>query len=91
MIIDKHKTIFIHIPKTAGTSVNSYFSQDWKNRIRIQSDKHATVHEIKKKFPNAYKNYSKFSIVNKPFESALSIFIAQSIVFSNSSFCSPVN
>ena len=46
MIIDEHKVIFIHIPKNAGTSIEEYFGN---GSVRIQPNKHADIHEIKRK------------------------------------------
>ena len=45
MIIDQYKTIFIHIPKNAGTSIETYFANE---SFRIQPNKHANILEIKK-------------------------------------------
>tara|TARA_X000001382_G_scaffold98562_1_gene72954 strand:+ start:82 stop:618 length:537 start_codon:yes stop_codon:yes gene_type:complete len=69
MIIDKYKTIFIHIPKNAGTSIEEYFGNE---SFRIQPSKHADVHEIKKKFKNSYNNYKKFTIIRNPYDKMVS-------------------
>ena len=58
MIIEEYKTIFIHIPKNAGTSIETYFANE---SFRIQPSKHADILEIKKKFKNSYNNYRKFT------------------------------
>ena len=42
MIIDKHKTIFIHIPKCGGSSIESFFGYNLWN---------------KRKFPNSFYSY----------------------------------
>ena len=69
MIIDKHKAIFIHIPKNAGTSIEEYFSNE---SVRIQPEKHADIYEIKKKFKNSYNNYKKFTIIRNPYDKMVS-------------------
>ena len=38
MIIDEYKVIFIHIPKNAGTSIETYFAN---RSVKIQPNKHA--------------------------------------------------
>ena len=57
MIIDEHKVIFVHIPKNAGTAIETLFAN---SSFRIQPDKHADIYEIKEKFKNSYNNYRKF-------------------------------
>ena len=69
MIIDKYKTIFIHIPKNAGTSIEEYFGN---KSVRIQPEKHADIYEIKKKFKNSYNNYRKFTIIRNPYDKMVS-------------------
>ena len=69
MIIDKYKSIFIHIPKNAGTSIEEYFGN---GSVRIQPSKHADIHEIKKKFKNSYNNYRKFTIIRNPYDKMVS-------------------
>ena len=69
MIIDQHKVIFIHIPKNAGTSIETFFEN---SSFRIQPNKHDTAHEIKRKFPNAYNSYSKLAIIRNPYDRMVS-------------------
>ena len=69
MIIDQYKAIFIHIPKNAGTSIEEYFGN---GSVRIQPNKHADIHEIKRKFKNSYNNYRKFTIIRNPYDKMVS-------------------
>ena len=77
MIIDKYKTIFIHIPKNAGTSVKDFFNRDrdkfFISSIKIQ--KHDTIHQIKHKAPELYNSFKKFAIVRNPYDRTLSWYI----------------
>ena len=69
MIIQEHKAIFIHIPKNAGTSIETLFTN---KSFRIQPYKHANIHEIKKKFPEIYNSYRKFTIIRNPYDKMVS-------------------
>tara|TARA_R100000995_G_scaffold75309_1_gene44617 strand:+ start:49 stop:588 length:540 start_codon:yes stop_codon:yes gene_type:complete len=69
MIIKEHKVVFIHIPKSAGTSIESFFGN---SSFVIQPGKHDNVHDIKRRFPNAYKNYRKFAIIRNPYDKMVS-------------------
>ncbi len=69
MIIDEYKSIFIHIPKNAGTSIETYFANE---SVRIQPDKHADIYEVKKRFKNSYSNYRKFTIIRNPYDKMVS-------------------
>ena len=69
MIIEKYKTIFIHIPKNAGTSVEEYFGN---TSFRVQPNKHDNIYDIKKMFPNPYNNYRKFTIIRNPYDKMVS-------------------
>ena len=69
MIIEKYKTIFIHIPKNAGTSIEEYFGN---NSFKVQPNKHDNIYDIKKMFPNPYNNYRKFTIIRNPYDKMVS-------------------
>ena len=69
MKIYQYKTIFIHIPKNAGTSIETYFAN---GSVRIQPSKHADIYKIKRKFKNSYNNYRKFTIKRKPYDKMVS-------------------
>ena len=75
MIITEYKTIFIHIPKNAGTAVEKYFGIHNLDTLYPNDEralKHDTIYEIKSKFPNKYKSYKKFAIVRNPYERMVS-------------------
>ena len=69
MIIEKHKAVFVHIPKNAGTAIETLFGN---NSFKIQPNKHANIHEIKKFFPEVYKSYRKFTIIRNPYDKMVS-------------------
>ena len=69
MIIDKYKTIFVHIPKNAGTAIEEYFGN---SSFIIQPGKHDSIHEIKKKFLNVYNSHKKFTIIRNPYDKMIS-------------------
>ena len=65
MIDHKHKIIFIHIPKTGGTSVDKFFT----GKMR----KHACMKDyIDNLGSNLVKKYFKFCIVRNPWDSTVS-------------------
>jgi len=79
MICPKYKTIFIHIPKTAGTSVESMFGfvetfPNSKKFIERTAGKHLLAHELKSSSPFEFDNYFKWSIVRNPWEKELSYY-----------------
>ena len=65
MIIEEHKSIFIHIPKNAGNSIVKCFS--WP-AISYFHPQHDTIYDIKKKFPKLYEKWKKFAIVRNPYD-----------------------
>tara|TARA_R100000742_G_C4221744_1_gene45347 strand:- start:41 stop:577 length:537 start_codon:yes stop_codon:yes gene_type:complete len=69
MIIEQYKSIFIHIPKNAGTSIETLFAN---SSFRIQPRKHDNIYDIKKKFPKVYDSYRKFTIIRNPYDKMVS-------------------
>lgn len=65
----KNKCIFIHIPKTAGTSVLSSLNKG----INVSRD-HVTWQEYKNRSPHFFKNHFKFSFVRNPWDRAVSVY-----------------
>jgi len=66
MIVEKRKCIFIHIPKTGGTSIEYFFKKKGGQR------KHALPRKIKKEFPSKWENYYKFAFVRNPWDKMVS-------------------
>ena len=76
MISHKHKFIFVHIPKTGGTSIEKVFHP--KTPIGSDgawhypsADKHYTLKMIEKKYPIS-SDYFKFSFVRNPWDMTIS-------------------
>ena len=74
MIIEKYKTIFIHIPKNAGTAIERFFNEDSRKHVigAQVSGKHDTISMIKQKFPEEYDSYTKFTIIRNPYDRMVS-------------------
>ncbi len=64
----KHKCIFIHIPKTAGTSILTALS---KNRINRD---HASYEIFLRADPKKFHEYYKFSFVRNPWDRIVSTY-----------------
>ena len=61
MISYKYKTVFIHVPKCAGTSIG--------NILRKKSFVYQTHHHVcHQELNSEYKNYFKFAFVRNPFD-----------------------
>ena len=79
-ISHKFKTIFIHIQKTGGNSVEKLFNKYDKNivrRVEIQKNiyrsKHCFALDVKNAVDDAiFKKYLKFAIVRNPFDRLVS-------------------
>jgi hypothetical protein len=82
MVLHDQKILFIHIPKTGGTSIeiffNCYRNKDcvfgWDRRYKIWRQ-HATCEEyIKNKYvePEIFESYFKFAFVRNPWDRVLS-------------------
>jgi len=77
MISDQYKFIFSHIPRCAGTSINSFFLNKDKTKLIRMYDKpgeHKTFSQFKEKFPVYYKSYFKFCFVRNPFDRCVSLY-----------------
>jgi len=78
VVCHNKKCIFIHIPKTAGTSVEQFIRENGKNPILYhgvrdgRSMHHFTAFDIKKELPIVFQNYYKFSIIRNPYTRLLS-------------------
>ena len=78
VICHSKKCIFIHIPKTAGTSIEQFIRNKGKNYLELigvqynRSLHHLTAHEIKKMYPYQFNIYYKFAIIRNPYDRLLS-------------------
>lgn len=79
MINHEYKCIFVHIPRTSGTSIESEFGvdmdfKDGKKAI-FSSDKHLKSSEIFRSIDeHLWKSYFKFTLVRNPWDRVISIF-----------------
>tara|TARA_A100001037_G_scaffold206412_1_gene184703 strand:- start:13340 stop:13936 length:597 start_codon:yes stop_codon:yes gene_type:complete len=71
MICHEHKCIFIHIPRTAGSSVEQWIcGQDWWDVD--PPTKHLTASQAKARYADHWDDYFKFSIVRNPWARMMS-------------------
>lgn len=63
----RHKCIFIHIPKTAGSSIILEL-----NNEKLLPRDHSTWFEFKRKSPYLYEKYFKFAFIRNPWDRAVS-------------------
>ena len=73
-----HKFIFVHIAKTAGSSIEYALKQysdvtiELRNNDTWQEGKHLSIKEIEGKFSLNLDSYFKFTIVRHPVSRAFS-------------------
>ena len=71
MISHQYKCIFIHIPRTGGTSIEmSITGNDWWFFNR--GEKHITVRQARARYADYWKEYFKFTIVRNPYDQLVS-------------------
>jgi hypothetical protein len=84
MILHRKKIIFIHIPKTAGTTIEQHLRahSDWPSlyphdapwKVPFGYREHDTANDIKKAIGNdLFESYFKFTIVRNPFDRMVSV------------------
>jgi hypothetical protein len=72
MINHKYKFIFLHIPRTGGTSIEkALFGQDWWG-VHPPS-KHLTAHMAKQIYAPYWQDYFKFTFVRNPWDRMVSM------------------
>ena len=72
MISHRHRCIFIHIPRTAGTSIEKWMvGEDWWN-VEPES-KHLLASQAKERYAEFWDDYWKFSIVRNPWDRFVSL------------------
>ena len=76
MICHKHKCIFIHIPRTAGTSIESSIRPGWNFKnlgTDLFKQKHTLASTAKHLYKEYWNDYFKFSFVRNPWGRMLSM------------------
>jgi hypothetical protein len=83
MISHKHKFIFVHIPKNAGSSINhelkgmceKLYTEDIRPKdIPIAYGKHANDNDMRILLKDEYTDYYKFCVVRNPWDRLVSIY-----------------
>jgi len=74
MINHKHKFIFVHIPKTGGTSIQYIFTKN-DNVTKKENKKHYTSNDYQRENVNEWNSYFKFAFVRNPFDFLVSYYI----------------
>lgn len=72
MFIHDFKSIFVHIPKTGGTSI-TYAMEDVKKKFKHRPD-HRRLTEYLNASPKNFWKYHKFTVVRDPVERELSLY-----------------
>jgi chondroitin 4-sulfotransferase 11 len=67
MISHKHKIIFIHIPKTGGTSIDNFFTGSFQRHSCAKDYQFNLVDTI-------FQEYFKFTIVRNPWDLIVSLY-----------------
>lgn len=74
-ISHQYQCIFIHIPKAAGTTIEtSGIFYDQRQATGKNVAGHLNAIGFKEKFPNEFENYFKFTFVRNPFDRLVSAF-----------------
>ena len=79
-----YRFMFIHIPKTAGTTICS----SWEGSVLKQICKetgvlggtHKSAMDLKREYPNEFKKYFKFCVVRNPFDRFVSKFFFKQLL-----------
>ena len=79
MINHKNKFIFVHIPKTGGTSIEYFFTNETET-----SCKHFMPLDWIKHYPKEWNNYFKFSSVRNPWDKVVSQWTMEKQRYGNS-------
>lgn len=74
MLSHEYKCIYIHIPKTAGTSIENALLGQSENPVERGITDHKTAAYYKRKHGPLFEKYFVFSIVRNPWDRIYSIF-----------------
>lgn len=70
MINHKHKFIFLHVPKTGGTSIENMFNKNYHS-----NQQHHSLAWHKNRHSKIYEEYFKFSIIRNPYDKVISEYL----------------
>ena len=77
MLVDNKKIIFIHCPRTGGTSMEAAL-RSWLSSSslekKINKYKHLTIEKYKKALGDEFKRYWSFAFVRNPWDMQLSLY-----------------
>lgn len=74
-ISHKYKCIFIHVPKTGGTSIEkTSLFDDQRERTNQDVGGHSNAMKFKHTFPEEFNSYFKFAFVRNPWDRLVSAF-----------------
>lgn len=77
-ISHKHKFMFIHIPKTAGTTICSSWDGSILKHVckeyGVLGGTHKSAMQLKEIYPHEFKNYFKFTVIRNPYDRFVSKF-----------------
>ena len=71
MILNKERIVFIHAPRTSGTSIEN---EILKNQLVPDNQKHLRASQIKRHLENKWSDYFKFTIVRNPWDRVISFY-----------------
>ena len=75
MIDDIHKIIFVHIPRTSGTSIESFMENNMSRYKGIE--KHSNASQLYQSIgKKKWNSYFKFSITRNPYDMVISLYKA---------------
>ena len=72
MICHKHRCIFIHIPRTAGSSIESSIRPEW-NFDNYRDLKHIVASTAKSIYKDYWYDYYKFTFIRNPWDRMVSM------------------
>ena len=72
MVNHKHKFLYLHLPKTGGTSINKFFND------RFNDNEFDFGHPYLSDYGNKISHYFKFTIVRNPYDRLVSAFFYMS-------------
>lgn len=72
MISDKHKFIFIEVPKTGTTTICFTLGEEFEAKHGV--NKHQDIKQYKEAYPVKFESYFKFSFVRNPWSRVVSLY-----------------